>query len=84
VQNKLSEDLFAEESQRVETELQSVDREVRLLDEPFEGTVQDLIDLEAVMKDLGQLYRHCEPHGRRQINQALYKKLLVGDDGVSY
>ena len=80
--DKLPADLFGTEIDRIEEALRGVEHQARQLDEPFEGTILDLIDLEALLHNLGQLYRSCDPQKRRQINQALYEKLLVGHEGV--
>jgi site-specific DNA recombinase len=80
--DRLPADLFGTEIERIEQALKAVEHQARHLDQPFEGAVQDLIDLEALLHDLGQLYRHCDAIARRQINQSLFRKLLVGNDGV--
>ena len=82
-QEALSAELFADESRRIEEELRLLGRRDEALDEPIEGTIQQLIDLETLLTDVYELYLQSDDQGRREINQGLFEQLRIGHDGVT-
>ncbi|GAB2646856.1 recombinase family protein [Kribbella swartbergensis] len=74
-------DLMKREMDRFTRERANAEAELRLADATM---VEQDVQPERVLKVAGNCYHHylkAKPHLRRQINQGLFEKLLIGPDG---
>jgi hypothetical protein len=75
-------DMLKTEMERIDRK--TLDAENRLKDcsQPYDQLVAQLQTLEQFIASVATLYRTGDDHTRRQVNQALWKQLLLTEDGV--
>ncbi len=74
-------DLMKKEQKRIETELAAIDDRLRATSLHFEEVEANLNQALALAENWAAAYRDAGPTIRRQMNQAIFKKIYVDDEG---
>jgi site-specific DNA recombinase len=76
----IAADLFAEEQERITRELDTTKQRLDATAQAFVDIDDNLTDALKLAQDCHQLYLTAGPRLRRQLNQAIFKALYIGDD----
>jgi hypothetical protein len=75
-------DMMKREMQRIDREAADAEQRLSACQQPYDQILTHLENLEHFIESVATIYRHGDDRTRRQVNQALFQKLLVTEDGV--
>ena len=74
-------DLLKSEQQQIAKQLAAIDHQVKAHSFVFNEMQQRLSDAMDLIEDCGRTYRSAENHIKKLLNQTIFSRLLVGEDG---
>lgn len=75
-------DLLKSEQVRIGREVVAAERRLAAIDQGVELVVSNLQLALSLLTDCGSVYRQASPHVRRLFNQAFFKAIYIGDEGL--
>ncbi|MDE6259397.1 MAG: recombinase family protein [Oscillospiraceae bacterium] len=74
-------ELLKSEQQKIAKQLAAIEHEIKAHEHTFDATQKRLADALDLVEDCGRTYRLADAHIKRMLNQALFSKLWVNEDG---
>lgn len=74
-------DLLKEEQQKIAKQLAAIEHQEKAHEATFEEISERLTDALELVEDCGKTYRLVEDHIKRMMNQAIFSKLWIEEDG---
>lgn len=75
-------ELLKSEQQKITKQLTAIDQEVKAYETAFASVSERLNEALNILEDCGKTYRLADDHIKRIMNQSIFSKLWVGQDGT--
>ena len=74
-------DLLKSEQQKIAKQLAAIDHQIKAYDYTFTTVIERLGDAIDLIENCGRTYRMANDNMKKMMNQAIFKRLLIGSDG---
>lgn len=75
-------DLLKSEQQKISKQLTAIEHEAKTYENAFTSVLKHLNEALDIIEDCGKTYRLADDHVKRIMNQSIFSKLWVGQDGT--